>query len=129
MRDTTEVQEDECSAVWCAGDEWCAITCTMDVIGRKWHPVIVDRLLQHDALRFNELSEEVGTITNKMLSQSLGDLEEKDLVEREIVNEQPVAVEYSLTERGQTLEPVIDSLQEWGESHLQPIGRDDKSVS
>jgi DNA-binding HxlR family transcriptional regulator len=84
----------------------------MDVIGRKWHPVIIHRLLQHDALRFNELSNEVGAITNKMLSQSLDDLEEKGLVDREIVSEKPVAVEYSLTERGRSLQPVIDSLEE-----------------
>lgn len=128
MSDTAEVREDECLAVWCAGDEWCAITCTMEVIGRKWHPVIIDRLLQHGALRFNELSDEVGTITNKMLSQSLEDLEEKGLVEREIVNEQPVAVEYSLTDRGQSLEPVIDSLQAWGKTHLRPAESDGESI-
>ncbi|WP_265111215.1 winged helix-turn-helix transcriptional regulator [Halosolutus halophilus] len=120
MSDTAEVPEDDCLAVWCAGDEWCAVTCAMDVIGKKWHPVIVHRLLQHEALRFNELGEEVDGITNKMLSQSLEDLEENELVDREIVNEKPVAVEYSLTERGQSLEPVIDSLEEWGKTYLRP---------
>ena len=120
MRETADVPEDDCLAVWCAGDDWCAVTCAMDVIGKKWHPVIIHRLLQHDALRFNELSEEVGGITNKMLSQSLEDLEEKELVNREIVSKKPVAVEYSLTERGRSLQPVIDSLEEWGKTYLQP---------
>jgi DNA-binding HxlR family transcriptional regulator len=120
MSDPAGVPEDDCLAVWCAGDDWCAVTCAMDVIGRKWHPVIIHRLLQHDALRFNELSNEVGAITNKMLSQSLDDLEAKDLVDREIVSEKPVAVEYSLTERGQSLQPVIDSLEEWGKTYLRP---------
>jgi DNA-binding HxlR family transcriptional regulator len=120
MSDSAEVPEDDCLAVWCAGDDWCAVTCAMDVIGKKWHPVIIHRLLQHDALRFNELSNEVGAITNKMLSQSLDDLEEKRLVDREIVSEKPVAVEYSLTERGQSLRPVIDSLEEWGKTYLRP---------
>ena len=92
----------------------------MDVIGKKWHPVIVHRLLQHDALRFNELGNEVGAITNKMLSQSLEGLEKEDLVDREIVSEKPVAVEYSLTERGRSLQPVIDSLEEWGKTYLRP---------
>ena len=128
MSNTTEVSEDECRAVWCAGDDWCAVTCAMDVIGKKWHPVIIHRLLQHDALRFNELSNEVGAITNKMLSQSLEDLEEKELVDREIVSEKPVAVEYSLTERGRSLEPVIDSLEEWGKTILQPAGSKDEST-
>ncbi|WP_323192053.1 helix-turn-helix domain-containing protein [Halostella sp. PRR32] len=120
MSDTTEVPEDECLAVWCAGDDWCAVTCAMDVIGKKWHPVIIHRLLRRDELRFNELSDEVDGITNKMLSQSLDDLEEKELVDRTIVSEKPVAVEYSLTERGRSLERVIDSLEQWGKTHLQP---------
>ena len=128
MSNVTEVPEDECLAVWCAGDDWCAVTCTMDVIGKKWHPVIIHRLLQHDTLRFNELNEEVGGITNKMLSQSLEDLEEKELVNREIVSEKPVAVEYSLTERGQSLEPVIKSLDEWGKTHLRPAENSDESA-
>jgi len=128
MSDSGGVPEDECLAVWCAGDDWCAVTCAMDIIGKKWHPVIVHRLLQHGALRFNELGEEVGAITNKMLSQSLEDLEEKELVDREIVSEKPVAVEYSLTERGQSLEPVIDSLEEWGKTYLRPPEDQDQSV-
>jgi DNA-binding HxlR family transcriptional regulator len=120
MSDSDEVPEDECLAVWCAGEDWCAVTCAMDVIGKKWHPVIVHRLLQHDALRFNQLGNEVGAITNKMLSQSLEGLEEEDLVDRETVSEKPVAVEYSLTERGRSLQPVIDSLEEWGKTYLRP---------
>lgn len=128
MSDSAEVREDDCLAVWCAGDDWCAITCTMDVIGRKWHPVIIHRLLQHDALRFNDLGNEVGAITNKMLSQSLEDLEEKALVDRDIVSEKPVAVEYSLTDRGRSLEPVIDSLEAWGKTHLRPAENEDESA-
>lgn len=128
MSDSAKVPENECLAVWCAGDDWCAVTCAMDVIGKKWHPVIIHRLLEHDALRFNELSEEVDGITNKMLSQSLEDLEEKELVNREIVNEKPVAVEYSLTERGQSLEPVIKSLEEWGKTYLRPAKNKDESA-
>ncbi|MFC6988785.1 winged helix-turn-helix transcriptional regulator [Haloplanus sp. GCM10025708] len=100
----------------------------MDVIDKKWHPVIIHRLLRHDALRFNALSNEVGEITNKMLSQSLDDLEEKELVDREIVNEKPVAVEYSLTERGESLQPVIDSLEEWGKTYLRPAESKDESA-
>ena len=60
-------------------------------------------------------------ITNNTLSQSLDDLEEKRLVDREIVSEKPVAVEYSLTERGQSLQLVIDSLEEWGKTYLRPV--------
>jgi len=101
----------------------------MDVIGNKWHPVIVHRLLQHDAFRFSELSEEVGSVTNKVLSESLDDLEEKGLVERTVLREKRIAVEYSLTERGRSFEPVIDALQEWGRTHLQPADAGSESVA
>lgn len=119
---------DDCIAVWCADDEWCAVTCTLKLIGRKWHPVIVHRLLDGEAMGFNELSDEIGGVTNKVLSDSLEDLGEKGLVEREIVQEKPVRVEYSLTERGETLVEVIDALESWGEAHLRPADQDEASV-
>lgn len=111
---------DDCLAVWCAGEEWCAITCTADIIGKKWHPVIIHRLLQHDSLRFNELEREVDGISSTVLSDSLEDLEKKWLVDRTVRNEKPVQVEYSLTNRGASLESVIDAMTEWGQSHLVP---------
>lgn len=101
----------------------------MEMIGNKWHPVIIHRLLKHGSLRFNELSNEVGSVTNKVLSQSLDDLEEKGIVNRTVVNEKPVAVEYSLSERGQSLEPVIEALQEWGKTHLQPAETEAVSIA
>lgn len=129
MTGVTDIGEDECLAVWCAGDEWCAITCAMAVIGNKWHPVIIHRLLDHDALRFNELSNDIGGVTNKVLSESLEDLEQKELVDRTVVSEKPVAVEYSLTERGRSLEPVIDALAEWGKTHLRPAETETASIA
>jgi DNA-binding HxlR family transcriptional regulator len=119
MSDSRGVAEDECLAVWCAGDDWCGVTCAMDILDRKWHPVIVHRLLKHDALRFNELSAELGSITNKTLSNSLDDLEEKGLVDRTIEQEKPVRVSYALTEYGESLAPVIEALEEWGETYVE----------
>lgn len=120
MSGATGVSEEECLAVWCGDTDWCAVTCTMEVIGRKWHPVIIHRLLNDGPLRFNELANEVGAITNKVLTSSLKDLQEKDLVERTVVNDQPVQVEYALTERGQSLAPVIQALEDWGTAYLSP---------
>jgi DNA-binding HxlR family transcriptional regulator len=100
----------------------------MEVIGRKWHPVIIHRLLDDGPLRFNELADEVGAVTNKVLTSSLKDLQEKFLVERTLLNDQPVEVEYALTERGQSLEPVIDSLEGWGKAHLQPAESPAQSI-
>ena len=128
MSGVTDVPEEECLAVWCAGDDWCAVTCTMEVIGRKWHPVIIHRLLDDGPLRFNELADEVGAVTNKVLTSSLKDLQEKDLVERTVVNDQPVEVEYALTERGRSLDFVIEALEEWGKTHLQPAESPAQSI-
>ncbi|MEA5406410.1 helix-turn-helix domain-containing protein [Haloarculaceae archaeon H-GB2-1] len=100
--------------IWCAGDDWCPITTTATLIGKKWHPVIVHRLLQNGPLGFNALKEEVDGISSKVLSDSLSDLEEAQLVDREIVSEKPFRVEYSLTERGADLEAVVTAMAEWG---------------
>lgn len=106
---------------WCPGNGWCSITATASLVGKKWHPVIIDRLLRSDALGFNELQEEVDGVSSKVLSESLDDLEEKRIVDREVVNEKPVRVRYSLTELGESLEPVVRSLAEWGNEHLEPV--------
>lgn len=107
-------------AVWCAGEDWCPITTTASLIGKKWHPVIVHRLLENGPLGFNALKTEVDGISSKVLSDSLEDLEEKTLVDRTIVSEKPFRVEYSLTARGASLEPVISAMAEWGQQHLKP---------
>jgi len=111
---------DEPLAVWCAGEEWCPITTTATLIGKKWHPVIVHRLLENGPSGFNELKENVDGISSKVLSDSLEDLQTHELVDREVVNEQPFRVQYSLTERGASLKPVITEMAEWGQEHLRP---------
>lgn len=105
-------------AVWCAGSDWCPVTSTATLIGRKWHPVVIHRLLEHGPLGFNDLKEEVDGISSKVLSDVLEDLEENGLVDRTIVSEKPFRVQYSLTDRGESLEPVIVAMQEWGQEHL-----------
>lgn len=124
MSRTERASDDACRAAWCADDDWCAVTCAMDVIGNKWHPAIVHRLLHHGSLHFNELAEELGTITNKMLSNSLDDLQREGIVDRTVEQASPVRVSYELTEAGESLAPVIEALAEWGESYLQPAGGD-----
>jgi DNA-binding HxlR family transcriptional regulator len=113
MSDASEPLE-----VWCAGEDWCPITTTASVIGKKWHPVLVHRLLDSGPSGFNELKENVDGISSKVLSDSLEDLQDNGLVEREIISEQPFRVQYSLTDRGSALEPVIDAMHEWGTTHL-----------
>ncbi|MHC3438697.1 winged helix-turn-helix transcriptional regulator [Natrialbaceae archaeon A-gly3] len=88
------------------------------VLGRKWHPVIVHRLLNDGAAGFSELESEIEGISSKMLSQALEDLEEHGLVDRTVINTKPFRVEYSLTEAGRDLEPVIESMYEWAIAHV-----------
>jgi DNA-binding HxlR family transcriptional regulator len=129
MSESTDSVEKDRLPVWSAQEDWCAVTTGMEVIGYKWHPVIIDRLLKHETLRFNELARQIGgAITNKVLSSSLDDLEEKELVERIVVNEKPVEVEYSLTARGESLEPVIQSLETWASNNFQPAESKTESI-
>ena len=104
--------------VWCAGEDWCPVTSTATILGRKWHPVIVHRLLNEGPQGFNALKEAVDGVSSKVLSDSLDDLAEHGLVERAVVSEKPFRVEYSLTERGRSLEPVIVAMRDWGQEHL-----------
>lgn len=104
--------------VWCAGEEWCPVTTTASLIGKKWHPVIVHRLLEYGPRGFNELKDDVDGISSKVLSDSLEDLGEKQLVNREIISEKPVRVQYSLTDHGESLEPVIYAMRDWGLENL-----------
>ena len=114
--------------VWCAGEDWCPVTTTATLIGRKWHPVIIHRLLEEDRLGFNALKTEVDGVSSKVLSDTLDDLEDKEIVDRAVVSEKPFRVEYSLTEFGSSLEPVIYAMAEWGMEHLQPPSDDASSI-
>lgn len=115
--------------VWCDGDEWCAVFAATRIFGRKWHMAIMHRLIRQGELRFSELKQAVGAgISDKMLSESLKDLQKKGLVNRRIVQEQPVRVAYQTTERGAPLEPVVDAVAEWGETYLEPAASKDESI-
>ncbi|MFB6222679.1 MAG: winged helix-turn-helix transcriptional regulator [Haloarcula sp.] len=114
--------DSECTASWCHTESWCGLTCAMDVLGNKWHPVVVHRLLANGPMGFGALADDIGTVTNKVLSETLTNLEADGIVERTVIEEQPVRVQYSLTERGRDLNPAIEALQQWGDAHLD--GRD-----
>ncbi|MDS0278891.1 helix-turn-helix transcriptional regulator [Halomicroarcula sp. S1AR25-4] len=115
----SELRSDaDCAASWCADDPWCGLTCAVDVLGHKWHPVVVHRLLARGPLGFGELADDVGAITNKVLSETLADLEAAAVVDRTVVDDRPVRVEYSLTDDGEALAPAIEALQDWGEQYL-----------
>jgi DNA-binding HxlR family transcriptional regulator len=101
---------------WCEAEDWCPVTITAELMGRKWHPVIVHRLMQKP-MGFNELRRETHKISDKVLSDSLEDLQEREIVEKEVINQKPKEVRYSLTGRGESLKPVITAMRDWGQEH------------
>ena len=113
--------------VWCEGEEWCPVTTTATLIGKKWHPVIIHRLIEYGPNGFNELKTNVDGISSKVLSDSLEDLERKELIDRKIVNDKPIRTQYSLTKHGESLEPVIYAMRDWGLEHITEP--DDRSSS
>jgi DNA-binding HxlR family transcriptional regulator len=85
-----------------------------EILGRKWQPILVYRLLEDGPTGFSDLKRGVDGISSKMLSESLAELESAELVERAELSDSPVRVEYTLTERGRALEPIIADLIQWG---------------
>jgi DNA-binding HxlR family transcriptional regulator len=91
----------------------CAMDVTMHFIGGKWKTVVL-WYLRNRTLRFSELKKQIPDITEKMLSLQLKALEEDGLVKREVFAEVPLRVEYSLTDFGRTLIPVLEAVALWG---------------
>lgn len=108
-----------CSVGWCAAEPWCAVACAADVLGRKWHPVVVSLLLESGPMGFSGIESTVDALSDTVLSASLDDLQERGIVERRVVSDRPLRVEYSLTERGASLEPVLDAMAAWGREQLE----------
>lgn len=93
----------------------CPLTTAMNVIGGKWKVVILGHLFT-GAKRFGELKKLIcGDITQKMLTQQLRELEDDGLIHREIYKEVPPKVEYSLTDFGKSLSPILQDLCVWGQ--------------
>lgn len=90
---------------------------TMSLIQGKYKMVILYTLMGYGVVRFNEMKRYIGGISYKTLSVTLKELEADDLVHREEYPQVPPKVEYSLTERGKSLIPILDMLCDWGEEH------------
>jgi DNA-binding HxlR family transcriptional regulator len=96
----------------------CPLTNSMRVIGGKWKMIIVGHLMRGEK-RFGELKREIQGITQKMLTQQLRELESDGIVHREIFKEIPPKVEYSLTDFGKGLIPLLNELWAFGEKVVQ----------
>ena len=95
----------------------CPITATIDVIGGKWKPVIIWILLGGKR-RFGELHKNIPGIALKVLSRQLKELEQHGIVQREVFPEVPPRVEYSLTEKGESLSDILKMLSAWSEKNI-----------
>lgn len=91
-----------------------AFDAVRDVLGHKWHLRIVSHLLDAEPLRFSSLNDRIDAVSSKVLSESLSRLEEAGVVDRRVVSDKPLSVEYTLTESGTALRPVVGAAVDWG---------------
>ena len=96
----------------------CPVETTLTLIGDKWKVLILRDLLT-GTKRFGELKKSVGDVSQKVLTAQLRDMEGSGLVNRKVYAEVPPRVEYSLTELGASLKPILDAMVLWGEDYKQ----------
>lgn len=100
----------------------CPVETTLTLIGDKWKVLILRDLLT-GTKRFGELRRSVGQVSQKVLTAQLRQMEESGLLNRKVYAEVPPRVEYSLTELGHSLFPILDAMQTWGENYKQALGQ------
>lgn len=91
----------------------CPVGATLQLIGGKWKPIIM-YCLRSETRRFGEISARIPSISRKVLTEQLKQLEEDNLIQREHFKEIPPRVEYTLTELGKSMEPVFLEMEKWG---------------
>lgn len=96
----------------------CAVEAALDVIGSKWKGVVLFHLLD-GTKRFNELRRLIPSVTQRMLTLQLRELEDDGIIHRKVYPEVPPKVEYSLTELGKKLQPALMALREWGAPFME----------
>lgn len=94
----------------------CPVETTLTLIGDKWK-VLILRDLMPGTKRFGELKKSIGSVSQKVLTSQLRSMEESGLVSRRVYAEVPPRVEYSLTELGRSLKPILDAMWSWGEGY------------
>lgn len=94
----------------------CPVETTLTLIGNKWKVLIIRDLLT-GTKRFGELKKSIGSVSQKVLTAQLRAMEEDGLIHREVYAEVPPRVEYSLTELGWSLKPILDAMVNWGNNY------------
>ncbi|MBB6020357.1 DNA-binding HxlR family transcriptional regulator [Paenibacillus sp. JGP012] len=98
---------------------YCKFGTALDILTGKWKSLILLRLLNNGTMRFSELQKNIPDISKKMLTQQLKELEYHDIVHREVYPQIPPKVEYSITEYGKLMKPVLQTMSDWGAGHVQ----------
>ena len=96
----------------------CPVEATLGLIDGKWKGVVLYHLMEEDVLRFNELRRKLSNVSQRILTSQLRELEADGLIVRKVYAEVPPKVEYRLTPRGATLEPVLRALKTWGDENV-----------
>lgn len=96
----------------------CPVETTLMLIGNKWKVLIIRDLLT-GTKRFGELKKSIGKVSQKVLTTQLRDMEEDGLISRKIYAEVPPRVEYSLTELGRSLQPILNAMLQWGTEYKE----------
>ena len=99
----------------------CPVETTLMLIGDKWK-VLILRDLMPGTKRFGELKKSIGSVSQKVLTAQLRDMVESGLVNRTVYAEVPPRVEYSLTDLGRSLKPILDAMRNWGEGYQAQNG-------
>ncbi|SMO47579.1 winged helix-turn-helix transcriptional regulator [Melghirimyces algeriensis] len=107
-------------AIWELYGYACPVEVTIDVVGGKWKSIILFHLLKGKK-RFNELRRLIPGVTQRMLTLQLRELERDGIIHREVYKQVPPKVEYSLTEFGQTLSPIVQLMMDWGRTHTKQL--------
>lgn len=116
MNNNTNVENQEVNdkKIFVFDENSCPVTATMKVLGGKWKPILINAIYHTAPARFGELKRSVIGITQSMLTQQLRELEVDGIISRKIYAQIPPKVEYTLTEFGLTLSPVIQTMANWG---------------
>jgi DNA-binding HxlR family transcriptional regulator len=101
----------------------CPVATTVSLIGNKWKLLIIRNLLVRP-WRFNELQKNLEGISQKVLTDSLRSMEKDGLIVRTVYDETPPRVEYSLSELGESMRPILTSMQEWGNNYKKIISEE-----
>ncbi len=102
----------------------CSVSVTLDIFNDRWKLAIIWHLLDND-MRFKDLHETINEITQKTLTVKLKELEEKNIIHREVYAEVPPKVVYSLTDCGKRLKPVLQEMYKWGITYVNEFGKND----